>query len=117
MPCGPGGDTGCRAVTPPCADDVIRGIGCPDADSGSPIAVVDTGGPRRDRGMYGVYVGWSVCVGCRGGGSTPPGRGGIVGGIWLVVLGSCAGEAAAGDMGGVDGAEDAGVILPETTSG
>jgi hypothetical protein len=40
-----------------------------------------------------------------------------VGGAWPVVLGSCAGEAAAGDMGGVDGADDAGVIPPETTSG
>jgi hypothetical protein len=45
---------GCRAVTPPCADDVISGIGCPVAESGSPITVADTGGPRRDRGMYGV---------------------------------------------------------------
>ena len=54
------GDIGCRAVTPPCADDVIKGMGCPDAESGSPIVIADAGGPRRERGIYGVYVGCSV---------------------------------------------------------
>lgn len=39
-------------VIPPCADDVIIGIGCPEAESG--LGVVDAGPPRRDRGMYGV---------------------------------------------------------------
>lgn len=87
------------------------------ADRGSPIVAEDTGGPRRDRGMYGVYVGWRVCVGCRGGGNTPLGRDGTGGGNGPVVLGKGDGKIAAGDMGGVDGADDAGVIPPETTSG
>lgn len=87
------------------------------AESGSPIAVVDAGGPRRDRGMYGVYVGWRVCVGCRGGGNTPLDRDGTGGCSWPATFGNGDGEAAAGDMGGVDGADDAGVIPPETTSG
>ena len=34
-----------------------------------------------------------------------------------MVLGNGNGEAAPGDMGGVLGADDVGVILPETTSG
>ena len=34
-----------------------------------------------------------------------------------MVLGNDDGELAAGDIGGVDGADDAGVIPPETTSG
>jgi hypothetical protein len=67
--------------------------------------------------MYGVYVGWRVWVGCRGGGNTPLGRDGTGGGNWLAVLGNGSGEVAAGDKGGVDGADDAGVIPPETTSG
>jgi hypothetical protein len=64
--------------------------------------------------MYGVYVGCSVWAGCRGGGTTPV-RDGTVGSAWPVV-GNCGGKLP-GDIGGVDGAEDVGVIPPETTSG
>ena len=84
------------------------------AERGSPTDVPDTVGPRRERGIYGVYVGWRVCAGCRGGGT---GRDGTGGGRWPVVLGSGEEEPRAGDIGGVGGADDAGVILPETTSG
>jgi hypothetical protein len=86
-------------------------------ESGSPIGAAETGGPRRDRGMYGVYVGCRVCVGCRGGGTTPLDRDGPAGGSWLVVLGNGEFGPALGDIGGVGGADDVGVILPETTSG
>lgn len=96
---------------------MIKGIGCPVAESGSPIAAADTGGPRRERGMYGVYVGCSVWAGCRGGGNTPPGRDGTAGSAWPPVGGNGAGKPEPGDMGGVGGAEDVGVIPPETTSG
>jgi len=115
VPCDPGYGTECRVVTPPWADDVINGIGCPVAESGSTIGAADAGGPRRDRGMYGVYVGCRVWVGCRGGGNTPLGRDGTGGGNWLV-LGNGDGNAP-GDIGGVGGADDVGAIPPETTSG
>jgi len=64
-----------------------------------------------------VYVGCRVWVGCRGGGITLLDRDGTAGGNWPVVLGNGEGGTTPGDMGGVVGAEDVGVILPETTSG
>lgn len=64
-----------------------------------------------------MYVGCRVCVGCRGGGITPLDRDGTACSNCPVVLGKGEGGAAPGDMGGVLGADEVGVILPETTSG
>lgn len=64
-----------------------------------------------------MYVGCKVWVGCRGGGITPLDRGGMAWSTWPVVLGKGEGGAAPGEMGGVFGADDVGVILPDTTSG
>lgn len=64
-----------------------------------------------------MYVGCRVCVGCRGGGITPLDRDDTAWSIWPAVLGKGEGGATPGDMGGVLGADDVGVILPETTSG
>ena len=86
-PCGVGdvngGGTGCRAVTPPCADDVISGICCPLGDSGFAVPgfapAAAAAAARRARGMYGVYVVCGAAEGCRGGGRMGPGRGGGMG--------------------------------------
>jgi hypothetical protein len=51
------------------------------------------------------------------GGITPLDRVDTAWSIWPAVLGKGEGGAAPGDMGGVLGADDVGVILPETTSG
>ena len=88
---------------PPCAEDVMIGICCPDGESGLVLAklgerpVAAAAAARLFLGMYGVYVVCGPAAGCRGGGRTGPGRGG--GGK------ACSGEMGLEGIGGVPGGE------------
>jgi hypothetical protein len=83
-----GDPTACRVVTPPDAEDVNVGTGCPFGASGLPsdrAAAI-----RFARGTYGVYVVCGSAFGCCGGGRIGPARCGG-GGSGVCVLGAAAG--------------------------
>jgi hypothetical protein len=100
----------------------MMGINWPVGERG--LGTGDTGGPRRERGMYGVYVICGVtAAGCRGGGGTGPerpGGGGKMAGIVLrdSVIGVEGGEVMRlRDEGVGDGGREGDALGPGTTSG